>query len=142
MEGRAALVRAWAIGNIDTICWADSSHLRLIASQNEDRLLESKWSHQERGWLNYRTFGVHFAAFIVGSGRDSCRLGVVAQGWATHSMPQWLIRMAMNIVLPQLLRNIESEVTHRAEERKQKQTGTQWYNKWYDALRRFFSSNP
>jgi hypothetical protein len=141
VEGRAALVRAWAIGNIDSLCWTDSSHLRFIASQNEDRLLESKWSHQARGWLNFRTYGVHCAAFIVGAGQDSCRLGIVAQGWATQSMPQWLVRMAMNIILPQLFRNIESEVMRRAEERKPKETGTQWYNKWYEAVRRFFSSS-
>jgi hypothetical protein len=50
--------------------------------------------------------------------------------------------MAMNIILPQLLRNIEREVMRRAEERKPKEeTGTQWYGRWYEALRRFFSSN-
>jgi hypothetical protein len=141
VEGRAALVRAWAMGNIDTLCWTDSSHLRFIASQNEDRFLESKWGHQQRGWLNYRTYGVHFAAFIVGAGQDSCRLGVVAQGWATQSMPQWLLRMATNVVLPQLLRNIESEVMRRAEERKPKEIETQWYNRWYEAVRRFFTTN-
>jgi hypothetical protein len=91
--------------------------------------------------LNFRTYGVHCAAFIVGAGQDSCRLGIVAQGWATQSMPQWLVRMAMNIILPQLFRNIESEVMRRAEERKPKETGTQWYNKWYEAVRRFFSSS-
>jgi hypothetical protein len=139
VEGRAALVRVWAIGNIDTLEWSDSSHLRLIASQNEDRFLEAKWSHLVRGWLNYRTNGIHLAAFVVAVGRDSCRIGVVAQGWATQSMPQWLVRMATNIVLPQLFRNIENEAARRVEERKPKEMPREWYGRWYEALRRFFN---
>ena len=115
------------------------SHLRLIASQNEDRFLEAKWSHLVRGWLNYRTNGIHLAAFVVAVGRDSCRIGVVAQGWATQSMPQWLVRMATNIVLPQLFRNIENEAVRRVEERKPKEMPREWYGRWYEALRRFFN---
>lgn len=144
VEGRAALTRVWAIGNIDTLCWADSSHLRFFASQNEDRFLEARWSHFIRGWMNYRTNGIHLAAFVTAAGRDSCRLGIVAQGWGTQSIPQWLIRMAVNIILPQLLRNIETEVARRAEERKLQEAPRQsqeWYGKVFDAVRRFLSSD-
>jgi|GEM_PF-1329545 hypothetical protein len=141
VEGRAAVTRVWAIGNIDTLCWTDSSHLRFIASQNEDRFLEAKWSHLERGWLNYRTNGIRLAAFLVAAGRDSCRIGIMVQGWGTQSIPQWLVRMATNIILPHLLQNIESEVVRREEERKPREMPKEWYSKWYEALRQFFFSN-
>jgi hypothetical protein len=137
VEGRAAFARVWAIGNIDTLTWTDSTHLRFIVSQNETRQLESKWSYQEPGWLNYRTHGVHLAAFVVGEGRDSCRVGIVAQGWVRHAMPQWLIRLATNIVLPQLLQDIDSEVGRRIEARKPKAAA--WYKTWYHAVFGFFA---
>jgi len=38
---------------------------------------------------------------------------------------QWLVRMAMNIILPQLFRNIESEVHAPGGREKPKETGTQ-----------------
>jgi hypothetical protein len=137
VEGRAAFARVWAIGNIDTLCWVDSSHLRLIAGQNEDKRLESKWSYQEPGWLNYRTHGVRLAALVTGEGNDSCRVGIVAQGWVRHPMPQWLVRMATAIVLPQLLQDLETEVARRAEALKPKEAT--WYNKWYHAVFRLFT---
>ena len=56
-----------------------------------------------------------------------------------QSMPQWLIRMATNIILPQLLRNIENEATRRVEERNPKEMPREWYSRWYEALRRFFN---
>jgi len=34
-RGRAALARVWSIGNVDTIAWSDSTHLRFFAHQNE-----------------------------------------------------------------------------------------------------------
>jgi hypothetical protein len=139
VEGRAAVARVWAIGNIDTLCWTDSSHLRFFASQNEDRLLESRFGRNESGWLNYRTFSVRLAALVVPAGRDSCRVGVVAQGWVKHPMPQWLVRLAMNIILPQLMRDLEQEVVRRAEWRAPKQAA--WYRKWYHSVHRFLMSN-
>jgi hypothetical protein len=136
VEGRAAIARVWAIGNIDTLCWTDSSHLRFIAHQNEDPQLESAWSYQEPGWLNYRTHGVRLAAFVVGAGPDSCRVGIVAQGWVKSAMPQWLVSLAANIVLPQLMQDLDKEVARRIEERKPK--GAPWYRAWYHAVRGFF----
>jgi hypothetical protein len=138
VEGRAAVARVWAIGNIDTLCWTDSSHLRFFASQNEDRLLESRFGCSEKGWLNYRTFGVRLAAFVVGIGPDSCRIGIVAQGMVKTPMPEWLVRLGMNIILPPLLRDLETEVVRRAEFRVPKHAP--WYEKWYKAARRFIFS--
>jgi hypothetical protein len=138
VEGRAAVARVWSIGNIDTLCWTDSSHLRFFASQNEDRLLESRLGRSEKGWLNYRTFGVRLAAFVVGVGRDSCRIGIVVQGMVNSPMPQWLVRLGMNIILPQFLRDLETEVARRAEFRVPKQAP--WYEKWYKTMRRFIFS--
>jgi len=139
VEGRAAVARVWAIGTIDTMCWKDSSSLRFFASQNEDRLLESRFGRNESGWLNYRTFGVRLAAFVVAAGKDSCRLGIVAQGWVTHPMPQWLVRLGVSIILPQLLQDLENEVVRRADLRTPKNAA--WYDKWYHAARRFLLSN-
>jgi hypothetical protein len=136
VEGRAAIARVWAIGNIDTLAWSDSLHLRFIAHQNEDHKLESAWSYQEPGWLNYRTHGVRLAAFVVGSGPDSCRVGIMAQGWVKSPMPVWLVSMATGIILPQLLQDIEKEVVRRAEERKPKEPP--WYSKWYKAVEGWF----
>jgi hypothetical protein len=139
VEGRAAVARVWSIGNIDTLCWKDSCHLRLFASQNEDRLLESRFGTQEKGWLNFRTFGVRLAAFVVGSGRDSCMVGVVTQGIVTKPMPEWLVRLGMSIILPQLLKDLETEVSRRAELKIPKQAP--WYDMWYRTARRFVISN-
>jgi hypothetical protein len=139
VEGRAAIARVWAIGNIDTLGWKDSSLLRFIAHQNEDQILESKWSHMEKGWINYRTHGVRLAAFVFAAGRDSCRVGIVAQGWVKTPMPNWLIRMATAIIFPQLLADLEKESCRRA--------GTQmprkepWYKKWLKDIRNFLFSN-
>ena len=110
VEGRAAVARVWAIGNVDTISRPDSLHLRFFARQNEDRYLESRFGTTESGWLNFRTFGVRLAAFITGGGKDSCRIGIVAQGWVAHAMPQWLVRLGMSIILPQLLKDLDNEV--------------------------------
>jgi hypothetical protein len=129
VEGRAAIARVWAIGNIDTLCWTDSSHLRFLASQNEDPFLEARWRSQKQGWLNFRTHVVHIAAFVVAAGRDSCRIGVVAQGEVKQPMPQWLVAMATNIILSQLLSDIESEVARRVEEHKKKEAP--WYRRWF-----------
>jgi hypothetical protein len=139
VEGRAAIARVWSIGNIDTLSWRDSSCLRFFASQNEDRVLESRLGGNEKGWLNYRTFGVRLASFIVASGKDSCRIGIVAQGWVTHPMPNWLVGLGVNIILPQLLQDMEKEVARRADLRAPKDAA--WYDKWYRAMRRFLLSN-
>jgi hypothetical protein len=139
VEGRAAIARVWSIGNIDTLSWTDSSCLRFFASQNQDRLLESKFGNNESGWLNYRTFGVRLAAFVVAAGKDSCRLAILAQGWVTHPMPQWLVRLGVNIILPQLLKDLENEVGRRADLRTP--PNASWYAKMYHAARRFLLSN-
>jgi hypothetical protein len=136
VEGRAVFARVWAIGNIDTLCWTDSSHLRLIASQNENRFLEATWSSNKKGWLNYRTHGVHLAAFVVAAGRDSCRVGVVAQGRVKQAMPQWLIHLATNVILKSLLHDMEQEVALRVAMKKQKQEQKQ--KRWYKSIYRFF----
>jgi hypothetical protein len=146
VEGRAALARVWSIGNVDTIAWSDSTHLRFFAHQNEDRMLEAKFGGNESGWLNFRTYGVSLAAFIVASGRDSCRMGIVAQGWVTHPMPQWLVRLGMNIILPQLLKDLDKEVARKADLRAEAALGASknavWYHRWYHAVRRFLLSDP
>jgi hypothetical protein len=141
VEGRAAVARVWSIGNIDTLCWKDSSHFRFFASQNEDRLLESRFGRQEKGWLNYRTFGVRFAAFVTGSGlkNDSCRVGIVVQGIVNSPMPQWLVRLGMSIILPQLLADLETEVRRRADLKAP--GNATWYDRWYRNVKRFFLSD-
>ena len=136
VEGRAAIARVWAIGNIDTLGWKDSSLLRFIAHQNEDQSLETKWSHSEKGWINYRTHGVRLAAFVMAAGRDSCRVGIVAQGWVREPMPNWLIRMATAIILPQLLEDLEKEVYRRAGE--QMPHKEPWYKRLLKDIRNFF----
>jgi hypothetical protein len=139
VEGRAAIARVWAIGNIDTLGWKDSSLLRFIAHQNEDQALERKWSSMENGWLNYRTHGVRLAAFVAAAGPDSCRVGIVAQGWVKNPMPYWLIRMATGIVLPQLLEDLEKEAVRRTGE--QKPHKAPWYKRWFKDIRKFLLSN-
>jgi len=139
VEGRAAIARVWSIGNIDTLAWTDSSHLRMIATQNEDRLLESKYGHSEKGMINYRTFNVHLAAFVVASGRDSCRIGIIAQGLVKKPMPQWLVKMAIKIILPQLMGDLQKEVTKRMEAKMPPHPS--WYSKVYKSLRSFLSTN-
>jgi hypothetical protein len=139
VEGRAAIARVWAIGNIDTLGWKDSSLLRFIAHQNEDQELEATWSHMEKGWLNYRTHGVHLAAFVAASGRDSCRVGIVAQGWVKTPMPNWLIRLATSLILPQILSDLEKEAGRRTV--KEKPHKDPWYKKWLKDIRWFLFSN-
>ena len=136
VEGRAALARVWSIGNIDTIKRTDSTHFRFFASQNEDPVLEAKWAKQERGWLNFRTNGIHFAAFVVAIGRDSCRMGVIAQGLVREKMPEWLVRLAARIIFPHLMNDLDAEVKRRIEDRKPKQDT--WYGKISRAFHRFF----
>jgi hypothetical protein len=138
VEGRAAVARVWSIGNIDTLCWKDSSHLRFFAGQNQDRILESRFGIQEKGWLNFRTFGVRLAAFITAAGPDSCRIGIIAQGIVSNPMPQWLVRLGMSIILPQLLHDLENEVMRREQYRMPKQAP--WYKKWYYTVRKVISS--
>jgi hypothetical protein len=139
VDGRASMARVWAIGNIDSLCWTDSSHLRFIASQNEDRWLEAKWYHFEDGYLTYRTHGVRMAAFIVGVGNDSCRVGIVAQGWVKKAMPEWLIRLAVNIILPQLLQDLDKEIKRREDEKKAPEAP--WYSTWYHSVKDFLLIN-
>jgi hypothetical protein len=139
VEGRAAIARVWAVGNIDTLGWKDSSLLRFIAHQNEDPVLESKWSYMEKGWLNYRTHGVQLAAFVFASGRDSCRVGIVAQGWVKTPMPNWLIRLATGLILPQLLGDLEKEACRRTG--AQKPYKDPWYKKWLKGINNFLFSN-
>lgn len=139
VEGRAAIARVWAIGNIDTLGWKDSSLLRFIAHQNEDQVLEAKWSHSEKGFINYRTHGVHLAAFVLAAGRDSCRVGIVAQGWVKTPMPNWLIRMATAIILPQLLGDLEKEACRRTG--KQMPRKEPWYKRWIKDIRNFLFSD-
>ncbi|MDD5675293.1 MAG: hypothetical protein PHC61_14075 [Chitinivibrionales bacterium] len=137
VEGRAAFARVWAIGNIDSLYWPDSAHLRFIAGQNEDRWLEASWHSQERpGWFSYRTYGLRMAAFVVAAGNDSCRLGIVAQGWVKQAMPQWLVRMGTSIILPHLLQDLEKEVARR--EKLLQAPQPPWYDKWYLNIRNFF----
>ena len=139
VEGRAAVARVWSIGNIDTVCWVDSSHFRLFAHQNEDRLLEARFGKKEKGWINFRTNGVRLAAFVDAAGKDSCRIGIVAQGWVTHAMPKWLVRMGLNIILPRLMKDLEIEAGRRADRRTPAQAT--WYGKWYQEVRGHFFPN-
>jgi hypothetical protein len=134
VEGRAEFARVWAIGNIDSLCRPDSNHLRLIASQNQHPLLEKQWSYRQPGWLNYRTYGVRLATFIVSSGHDSCRIGVVAQGWVRKPMPEWLVRMAAAIILPQLMKDLEREVRKRTAVRREEKSP--WFRKWYHSVQK------
>ena len=136
VEGRAALARVWSIGNIDTINRTDSTQFRFFASQNEDPVLEAKWAKQERGWLNFRTNGIHFAAFVVAIGRDSCRMGVIAQGLVRERMPEWLVRLVARMIFPQIMHDLNSEVKRRIEARKPKQDT--WYGKISDVFHKIF----
>ncbi len=136
VEGRAAIARVWSIGAIDTIAWPDSSHLRFFASQNEDDALEIKWARQLPGWINYRTRGVRLAAFIAAAGPDSCRVGIIAQGWVWQAMPQWLINLASGIILPRLLSDLDKEVVRQIDGKPA--AAPAWYKSWYRAVRRFF----
>ncbi len=129
----------WSIGNIDTLAWRDSTHFKMIATQNEDRFLESKYGHSEKGMINYRTFNVHLAAFIVGAGKDSCRVGILAQGIVKNPMPQWLVKMAIKIILPQLMNDLQKEITRRREAKMPPRPT--WYSKAVKSLRSFFSTN-
>jgi hypothetical protein len=79
---------------------------------------------------------MHCAAFIVAVGKDSCRVGIVAQGLVKQAMPQWLIRLAMKIILPHLLADLEKEVKRRAKLRLQKPMP--WYDHWLNGVRRLF----
>ncbi|HUI90930.1 MAG TPA: hypothetical protein VLX68_01670 [Chitinivibrionales bacterium] len=138
VEGRAAIARVWAIGNIDTLGWKDPSLLRFIAHQNEDQTLESKWNHSINGFINYRTHGVYLAAFILAIGSDSCRVGIVAQGWVRDPMPHWLISMATGLILPQLLGDLEKEAQRRHP--AQKPQKAPWYKRWYKNIKDFLFS--
>jgi hypothetical protein len=139
VEGRAAFARVWAIGNIDTICWKDSTILKFVAEQNEDRVLEKKWSYIEKGWLNYRTRGARIAAFVVAVGNDSCRIGIVAQGWVIKPMPHWLVKLAVDIVLPQILEDLEKEVGRRSSERDPKNVIKEpWLKKVFKGISNLF----
>jgi hypothetical protein len=135
VEGRAAIARVWSLGTIDTVAWPDSSHLRFFASQNEDEALEAKWARQIKGWINYRTRGVHLAAFIAAAGPDSCRVGIIAQGWVWQPMPQWLVSLATGIILPRLLSDLDKEVRRRTLEKPAAKPS--WYRSWYRSVRRF-----
>jgi|WetSurMetagenome_2_1015567.scaffolds.fasta_scaffold00672_14 hypothetical protein len=135
VEGRAAVARVWSIGTIDSISRPDSSSLRFFASQNEDQVLEATWAKQLNGWLNYRTHGVRLAAFIAANGKDSCRVGIIAQGWVWQPMPQWLTNLATGIILPRLLEDLDKEV--RSRQASKPPENPLRYQSWYRALRRF-----
>ncbi|MBD3241907.1 MAG: hypothetical protein GF331_15060 [Chitinivibrionales bacterium] len=108
LEGRAGVARVWAIGDIDSLWWnADSTEMRVVASQNENKGLESVWREVLPGWMNFRTRGLRLAAFVVAHGEDSCRVGIVAETKVNKPMPQWLVKFAVQIVLPRLLRELE-----------------------------------
>jgi hypothetical protein len=133
VEGRAVNARVWAIGDIDTLLWdSDSSTFKFIAHQNEDSRLEKQFNANKWGWLNYRTHGVRLAALVVANGPDSCRVGIIAQGWVRTPMPEWLITLGTNIVLPQLLCDLEDEVRKVIRERRKLE------GPWYEQVIKFF----
>jgi len=134
VDGRASLARVWSIGNIDTLLRSDSLGVKLIARQNENRYLEATWGRNEHGLLNYRTYGLRLAAFIVPVGVDSCRIGVVAQGVVKQAMPKWLIRLAIKLILPRLMEDLQREITRRMDLKKPKPTP--WYDHWVQTMRR------
>ncbi len=108
LEGRAPPARVWSIGNVDTIWWnADSTEMHLTASQNDDKRLESVWREVLPGWMNFRTRGLRLAACVVARGDDSCRVGVVAEMRVSKPMPRWLVKLAVQIVLPRLLHDLD-----------------------------------
>ncbi len=111
VEGRATRARVWAIGNIDSIQWsADSTELHLFASQNEHRWLEARWRQVLPRWITLRTHGLRLGAFVVAHGSDSCRVGIVAQSLTNKPMPGWLCELAVNLVLPMLLQDLQEEI--------------------------------
>jgi hypothetical protein len=115
LEGRAGIARVWSIGNIDTLRWsADSTEMRLFAGQNEAKELESRWREVIPGWINFRTRRLKLAAFVVARGPDSCRVGVVAETWVNKPMPDWLVKFAVQLVLPRLLQDLHEAVTKRS----------------------------
>ena len=136
VEGRASLARVWSIGNIETLTRGDSCGVTLLAGQNEDRYLEATWSRSEHGWLNYRTYGLRLAAFIVPMGTDSCRVGIVTQGIVKQAMPTWLIRMALKIILPHIIEDLQTEVKRRSDLKKPKPLP--WYEQWLQGMRHLF----
>ncbi len=115
LEGRAGMARVWAIGNVDTLRWnADSTEMHLIASQNEHKGLETMWREVLPGWINFRTRRLKLAAFVVARGADSCRVGVVAETWVNKPMPEWLVKFAVQLVLPRLLQDLDLAVARTA----------------------------
>ena len=114
LEGRAFRVRILAIGDIDSLVYGpDSSSIRLFAHQNENRLLERKWLQALPRWMNYRTHALRLAAFVQARGPDSCSIGIMAQGWVKDPMPEWLTRMAIRYIMPNLFDDLEAEVERR-----------------------------
>jgi len=130
VEGRAMVARIWAIGNIDSVFWnQDSTEFRLVASQNENFILERQWRTVLPHWLNYRTHGLRFAAIIRKTGVDSCRIAVVAQAFVNEPMPKWLVRAAVRVILPGLLRDFETMVYNRFKE-SPNQAKPSWWKIW------------
>jgi hypothetical protein len=114
LEGRTFRIRIWAIGDVDSLwCAPDSSRVRLFAHQNENRMLERGWGHALPHWMNYRTRGLKLAAFVEPRGPDSCRVGIIAQGWVNNPMPDWLTRLAVHYIMPDLFDDLEKEVERR-----------------------------
>jgi hypothetical protein len=114
LEGRAMRARVWAIGNIDTLMWCnDSTEVRLIASQNANRALNAQWRVRLQNWINFITLDLRLAAIVTAKGPDSCRVGIVAQSRVNKPMPDWLSRLAVNVILPRMFEDIEREVVTR-----------------------------
>jgi hypothetical protein len=76
------------------------------------RVGEQETNSSRRKAPNSRTRGVRLAAVVTACGTDSCRVGIVAQAWVNKPMPEWLVRLAIQVVFPRILRDLDLEV-HR-----------------------------
>jgi hypothetical protein len=104
MEARAAMLRTWAIGDIDTLVRIDSA-LVLEASQNEDDSLEAMHEPPSDGLLTYRLSGIRLVAAVMPTGERSCRVAVGGEAEFNVPVPLWLYRMVVEVVLPRVLRD-------------------------------------
>ena len=124
IEGRGGgIARIWAIGDIDSLVWDDSLTLRCMASQNEDSALNARYRETVDDLYNLEVSRLRLAAIVHGRQDTVTTVGIVAQAQTAISIPQWLFKLGIRIILPRTLKDIEKELESRRDRASKERGG-------------------
>ena len=109
-ETRAGFFKYWSILNIDSILTDDSTCFNFYTTQNHDGDLNAKWRREIGRWFAIEDRDYYFVWYVRRIAENKTRVGFIVHACPKIYVPKWLVRFAMNRVIPGFLDDLEKTV--------------------------------